>query len=209
MAKKFTLGSFLNAVAKSADRSLKASAKKRQRELAQAQKQYIVNQKKLEKERKIIEMTSKGYVQVSVKSLEKYIKGAIIAPQLLAEMNSAIMRGESKIFVYKFDLNDMEDKLRKHKEKERILNQCASFNNKGISYENEGKINLAIKAYEKNIQSDYPAHHSFKRLMILYREKKDYNNERRVILKTLEVFPNYEEYIDRLNKVEQLINKNL
>jgi tetratricopeptide (TPR) repeat protein len=202
MAKKFTFGGFISAAAKSANKSMKASAKKQQ----QLQKQSATNQKKLDEQCRITEMTSQGYISITVKSLEKYIKGTVITTEILSEMNRAIMNGKSKIFVYKFDLNDMENKLMKHKEKEKILNQCTGLNNKGIAYENEGKISLAIKAYEKNIQSDYPAHHSFKRLMILYRKEKDCDNESRVIHRALEVFPNYDEYLDRLRKLEQLIN---
>jgi tetratricopeptide (TPR) repeat protein len=154
-------------------------------------------------------MLAKGYVQVTIKSLKKYIKGAIISDDLFVEMSRASIRGESKIFVYKSDLEDMENKLIEHEEKEKKLFQCVALNNKGIAYEKAGEISLAVETYEKNIQSDYPAHHSFKRLMILYRKDKDYGNEQRIILRALEVFPDYPEYIDRLNKVKQLINKRI
>lgn len=70
-----------------------------------------------------------------------------------------------------------------------------------------GKIEDAIATYETNISLGYSAHHAYKRLMILYRKQKDYDNERRVILRALEVFPAETEYLERLGKVENLILK--
>lgn len=69
------------------------------------------------------------------------------------------------------------------------LNQCASLNNQGIELEKVGLIDEAIKVYEDNIEGDcYPATHSFERLMVLYRRRKDYANEIRVIEKAVSVF---------------------
>lgn len=87
------------------------------------------------------------------------------------------------------------------------LQHCVELNNRGISYEKMGKIEDAIATYEINITLGYSAHHAYKRLMILYRKQKDYHNERRVILRALEIFPAEMEYLDRLKKVEYLILK--
>ena len=85
------------------------------------------------------------------------------------------------------------------------LQHCVELNNRGIAYEKMGKIEDAIATYEINISIGYTAHHAYKRLMILYRKQKDYHNERRVIIRALEVFPAEMEYLDRLRKVEYLI----
>ena len=87
------------------------------------------------------------------------------------------------------------------------LEHCVELNNRGIAYENSGKIEDAIATYEINISLGYSAHHAYKRLMVLYRKQKDYHNERRVILRALEIFPAEMEYLDRLKKVEYLILK--
>lgn len=69
------------------------------------------------------------------------------------------------------------------------LTACASLNNRGIELEKAGLIDEAIKVYEDNIKGDcYPATHSFERLMVLYRRRKDYSNEIRVIEKAVSVF---------------------
>lgn len=69
------------------------------------------------------------------------------------------------------------------------LYQCAASNNRGIELEKAGRIDEAICEYEANIAGDcYPACHSFDRLMVLYRKRKEYANEIRVIKKAIEVF---------------------
>lgn len=87
------------------------------------------------------------------------------------------------------------------------LQHCVELNNNGISCEKMGKIEAAITTYETNISLGYSAHHAYKRLMVLYRKQKDYHNERRVILRALEIFPAEMEYLERLRKVEYLISK--
>lgn len=56
------------------------------------------------------------------------------------------------------------------------------------SLEKEGMINEAIAVYEKSILSKIPATVPYDRLMILYRKKKDYENEIRVIKDAISVF---------------------
>lgn len=58
----------------------------------------------------------------------------------------------------------------------------------GIDLEREGMIDEAIKVYEKSIISKLPMKHPYERLAILYRKKKDYENEIRVIKTAIEVF---------------------
>ena len=185
----------------------KQQSKARSRDIEKIIAASNAAQKKLDESRKMTEMITKGYVLVTVKSLNKYIKGAIISIDLLNEIGKATDSGCSKMFVHKDVLADMDKRLLEYKEFSKKLSQTAFLNNKGREYEKQGKISLAIKTYEKNIEIGYPAHQSFKRLMILYRKNNDYENERRVILRAIEVFPDWLEYKDRLNKVEQLINK--
>ena len=58
----------------------------------------------------------------------------------------------------------------------------------GIDLEKEGMINEAIAVYEKAIIPQLPATHPYDRLMILYRKKKDYDNEIRIIKIAISVF---------------------
>lgn len=102
-------------------------------------------------------------------------------------------------------LDELRHRKSERQKEDLLLSKCALLNNKGIEYEKDGMIEQAKLVYEENIALGYPAHHSFKRLMILYRKEKDYMSEERVILRALEVFGEYPEYIDRLVKVQRLI----
>ena len=68
------------------------------------------------------------------------------------------------------------------------LDITASLNNKGIALEKKGRIEDAIRIYEQCISHKYPATHSFNRLMILYRKKKDFEKELMVINSAIDVF---------------------
>jgi tetratricopeptide (TPR) repeat protein len=125
----------------------------------------------------------------------------------LDKVMNAIFAGHKHI-----DVNDYEYQLalieyNEYKNGQKALKHCATLNNKGIALEKEGKIKAAIKIYEKNIETRYPAHHSYKRLMVLYRKNRDFENEIRVIDIALDVFGNYPEYIQRLDKVQHLAKK--
>ena len=58
----------------------------------------------------------------------------------------------------------------------------------GIDLEKEGMINEAISVYEKSIEPKLPTKHPYERLAILYRKRKDYKNEVRVLEAAIDVF---------------------
>lgn len=69
-----------------------------------------------------------------------------------------------------------------------VLNENSRLIKLGIDLEKEGMINEAIAVYEKAIIPQLPATHPYDRLMILYRKKKDYDNEIRIIKIAISVF---------------------
>ncbi|MFA5849982.1 MAG: hypothetical protein WC833_08865 [Bacteroidales bacterium] len=147
-------------------------------------------------------------MKIKIKFLEeKYSKGAIIDHDFFFEMMKAQMHGCSLIDVPQYKLDEMERKSKEYLAKEKSLFECYDLNNKGIAYEKEGKLDSAVSVYEKNIALGHPAHHSFKRLMIIYKKRRDSVNEHRVILRALDIFPNFNEYVERLDKVNKLVNK--
>lgn len=91
------------------------------------------------------------------------------------------------------------------KKKNEAFENCVFLNNKGMEYEEAGDIASAIRVYEENIKNGYPAHHSFRRLMVLYRKQKDYENEIRVIHHAEEVLG--VDWSDRLEKAQKLLDK--
>lgn len=58
----------------------------------------------------------------------------------------------------------------------------------GIGLEKEGMIDEAISVYEKSIMPKLPTKHPYERLAILYRKRKDYENEIRVLKIAIDVF---------------------
>jgi hypothetical protein len=79
-------------------------------------------------------------------------------------------------------LKEAQKELYHRKESERILNEIASLNNRGIHFEKEGMIGNAIIEYEKCMKVMYEsiinkirkdiAWHSPNRLRILYKKEK-------------------------------------
>ncbi len=145
---------------------------------------------------------------VKISDLEKYHKGATMKTSIFIKTQDALLKGYTHIDIPQSELDFMENKLKKYIDNESRLVRCCELNNAGIEYEKNGQILQAIQSYEENIKIGYPAHHSFKRLMVYYRKNKDYKNEYRVISRALKIFKNYPEYIERLNKVSILLNKN-
>jgi len=80
--------------------------------------------------------------------------------------------------------------------------------------EENGDVNKAARFYEQNIKEDYADKFAFERLMIIYRQEKEYKNELRVIKRGIEVFQ--QNFKDRVKhslarrvtdkKLEQLSN---
>lgn len=68
------------------------------------------------------------------------------------------------------------------------LDECSRLINLGINLEKEGMIDEAINVYEKSIVPQLPAKHPYERLAILYRKRKDYVNEIRVLTTAISVF---------------------
>ena len=85
-------------------------------------------------------------------------------------------------------INQWEALLQESKAREKQLFFTSSNNNKGIAFENAGKITEAIDVYEKNLLIGYLATHSYTRLMIIYHKEKRYEDEIRVVNAAIEAF---------------------
>lgn len=145
------------------------------------------------------------------KFIKEYGKGCSIPRDLRIEMIKAIAKGEKYYSITEEEYRTTLDNYDKHIKQEQALFKCAELNNKGMAQEKSGEIDLAIETYEENIKSCHiQAHHSYDRLMILYRKRKDYQNELRVIDAALEVFKgeyDQEKYKQRKEKALALLMK--
>jgi len=92
-------------------------------------------------------------------------------------------------------------------------------NLKGKEYEQTGEVILAIKKYEENVKERFEGSHPYNRLAIIYRKKKDYDNEIRILNIAIHIYtelskdsprqdvdPKLEKFRIRLKKVKELKN---
>ena len=98
------------------------------------------------------------------------------------------------------------------KELGKIENHWVNRNLKGIELEKEGKIDKAMKLYEKNIEEEFDGSHPYTRLAIIYSKKGLLDDEIRVLKKAVWVFDNviYKERGDRsqmLDKFKKRLEK--
>lgn len=122
--------------------------------------------------------------------------------------HKAIFNGETPPEYVEMDVERYERDLRisnERLERDKLLIETARLNNEGIAFEKEGKIDEAIETYEKNISLGFKATHSFDRLRILYRKRKDYENMARVIKREGEVFGYTQEEVDE--KINRYLDK--
>ena len=131
--------------------------------------------------------------------------------QLKIDLLKATLRGETKYNVSEKEYREILSNKEEYNNAMQIRSKCYELNNLGEEQEKSGDIDLAIETYEENIKSCHiQAHHSYDRLMILYRKRKDYQNELRVIDAALEVFKgeyDQEKYKQRKEKALTLLMK--
>ncbi|MDD4578955.1 MAG: hypothetical protein PHS75_10465 [Anaerolineaceae bacterium] len=120
--------------------------------------------------------------------IKKYSKTNVIDMETVEKITGCILKGLKHIEITKDKLDDLEAKRIKQQQEEDTLRSTAKLNSKGMFFEKSGEIEKAIEVYEQNIKSEYPATHSYERLMILYRKRKEYENENRVIELAIKVF---------------------
>jgi len=92
------------------------------------------------------------------------------------------------------------------------------INQKGIQYEKKGEIDKAIEQYELVISKNFEGNYPYDRLAIIYRKRKQIDDEIRVLEKAIFVFsnvvsqhlgdrkPKLEKFKERLEKINKLKN---
>ena len=96
-------------------------------------------------------------------------------------------------------------------------------NLKGIKLEKTGKVDEAIKLYEININENFVGNHPYDRLAIIYRKRKQFDDEIRVLERAVtlwekmgyseKVAPEYgpnklKKFMERLRKARKLQKPN-
>lgn len=122
----------------------------------------------------------------------------------------AVLKRKEKIRVYDYELSDIMASQRREEDFNKRLCLAAELNNKGVLAEKNGNIDEAISLYEQNIADKaYFTLHPYHRLCVIYRKRKDFDGEFRVIQTALSHFKvsdkskEKEFFSNRLEKVKQ------
>lgn len=134
--------------------------------------------------------------------------GSELAYKYYKEASRARIRGFNLFPVPKADYDEIMAYKAANEARQNLLGKTADLNMQGIALEKSGNIEDAIKLYEENIALGYPAAHAYTRLMVLYKRLKRPEDERRVILRAIEVYEGKDESLIekwklRLSKVKQ------
>ena len=89
------------------------------------------------------------------------------------------------------------------------MEQEVKNNLDGIEAEKAGNIEEAIRLYEDNISRNFIGSHPYKRLAIIYRKQKRYDDEIRILRKAVIMFKDDKlaYFQDRLQKAQELKTK--
>ena len=117
-------------------------------------------------------------------------------------MFDAIFNGKSFFYYSRSKWEKAMVEYEKRKQADIKLSMTASLNNKGIEQEKAGDIENAILTYEECVKVGYPAMHQYDRLIILYHKRGDVENEKRILNKALEMFPDNTGYKKKLAILE-------
>ena len=125
-------------------------------------------------------------VKVSEYSKTKYL--AFLSDELIEQLNVAVIYNEKYIKVEESIITKLIEDVKNQKIKNDRINNCAKLNNVGTAFEKSGETLKAIEAYEKNIIDEYPATHSYDRLIKIYRRLKRHKDELRVLNLAIRAF---------------------
>jgi len=99
------------------------------------------------------------------------------------------------------------------------FNAQVERNLRGIELENSGRVDEAVRLYEENVTDNFIGNHPYDRLAIIYRKRKQIDEEIRVLEKAILVFdrllhegrgdalPKLAKFKRRLEKAESLKDK--
>lgn len=145
-------------------------------------------------------------MKIAIKQIDKMM--SCIPEEVFWRSQDALWNGKKYVEVSEQEYRTIMERYKKKQLNERRLSECAELNNKGIELEKNGEADAAIEVYEKNIKPGcWPARHSFDRLLVLYRKRKDYTNELRVCKAAIELFDGEVKYKERMVKINKRINK--
>lgn len=144
-----------------------------------------------------------------VTSIDKYtcIINHDIVKKLFDKRRSASLNGYNNIVISKSDYGELEKAYIEEQDFKELTQKVYSLLNQAQAYEKNGDFDNAISIYQDVIRlnfycSGYAENKPFDRLMILYRKKKEPENERAIIKEAIRFLTerNHEQAIDAITK---------
>ena len=127
--------------------------------------------------------------------------------ELFSKLIRATVQGLSEIEITDEEYNRTVAAKKEQDRLNEALTKSATLNNIGIAREKEGDIDGAIECYEQNIGFGvYQTTDPYDRLLVIYRKRKDYENELRVTEAALNYLcERYESLRDKYEQRKQKI----
>ena len=120
--------------------------------------------------------------------LEEYIAGDSIPESVLMELQLKRLAGEEEACVSKEVLATVQEQCAKYWKGETERETCLVLEEHARDMEEKGELEKAIALYERNVDSGYPAYHSFDRLVTIYDERGDLMKKIEVLKKAIQAF---------------------
>jgi len=86
------------------------------------------------------------------------------------------------------NINESTTIFKSHLTSDSFFSNQVDRNLKGKEYEQKGETELAILEYEANLKEGFEGSHPYNRLAIIYRKNKDYDNEIRVLNRSIDIY---------------------
>jgi tetratricopeptide (TPR) repeat protein len=130
------------------------------------------------------------------KSLEKKVREQMIADKITRPMSDYERTEFEKIRKSVYGASGLKE--------ERKFEAQAERNLIGIELEKSGRVDEAIPLYEQNVKENFIGGGPYKRLAIIYRSRKQYDDEIRILKKATLKFAGVDDYSKRLEKAKAL-----
>lgn len=113
---------------------------------------------------------------------------AYVPESINSDFTKLLLGAIDMVWISQTVLDEIVNKKRLDDERNALLSRTANRNNEGKWHEENGNIDKAISLYEENVIEGYPATLSFERLYVLYRKRRQYQDELRVLDVAIQIF---------------------
>ena len=147
-------------------------------------------------------------VKVPLEGLvEKY--GTAITDDIFKQIQDCRKKGYNNVILKQSTFNELQSSSKQISDRWDSWDLARTHYLNGKYLEKSENVDAAIEAYEEALKYEPTAHNMYKRLLVLYRRRKEFENEKRVIKLAIKVFSNEREMrLDRaIKEIPELKDK--